>query len=135
MRTLAADEGGLAPVAKDVVDHASTLARLEVRLALLEIKQKLAALGVGIGLAVGAGVLSLFVLGFGLATVAAALATAMSWWLALLIVTAGLLLVTGTLGLVALQVIRKGVPPVPEQAIEEAKRTSDAVRANGGQRV
>jgi len=134
MRTLAPDEGGLAPVAKDVVDHASTLARLEVRLAMLEVKQKLAALGVGIGLAVGAGVLSLFALGFGLATAAAALATTMSTWLALLIVTAVLLLVTGTLGLIAMQLIKKGAPPVPEQAIEEAKRTSDAVRGNGGRR-
>jgi hypothetical protein len=124
-------EAGLGPAAKDVVDHASALARLEIRLALLELKQKLASLGLGAGLAAGAGILALYALGFGLATAAAGLATAMSTWLALLIVTAFLAVVAGTLGLLGLGAIRKGVPPVPEQAIEEARRTSEAVRTDG----
>jgi Putative Actinobacterial Holin-X, holin superfamily III len=133
-RTRTAREPGVGPAAKEVAEHASALARLELRLALLELKQKLTALGLGIGLAVGGAILALFALGFGLGTVAAALATALSTWLALLIVTAGLLLVSGVLGLLALRTIKKGVPPVPEQAIAEAKRTSEAVKADGSQR-
>jgi Putative Actinobacterial Holin-X, holin superfamily III len=134
-RPVAQDEAGLGPVAKDVVEHASALARLEVQLALLEVKRKLGAVALGIGLAAGAGLLALFALGFGLATLAAALATAMSTWLALLIVTALLVILTATLGLVGMHAIKKGVPPIPEQAIEEAKRTSEAVRADGRQRA
>ena len=128
-RTRPQDEAGLGPAAKEVVEHTSALARLEVRLALLELKQKLTALGLGIGLALGGALLALCGLGFGLATIAAALATALATWLALLIVTVGLLLVAGGLGLLGLRAIKKGVPPVPEQAIEEAKRTKEAVKA------
>jgi hypothetical protein len=35
------------------------------------------------------------------------------------------------LGLLALGKIRKGTPPVPEEAIREAKLTSEALKANG----
>ena len=81
-RTRPQDEAGLGPAAKGVAEHASALARLEVRLALLELKQKLTALGLGIGLALGGALLALYGLGFGLATIAAALATALATWLA-----------------------------------------------------
>jgi hypothetical protein len=67
-------------------------------------------------------------LAFGLATIAAALATFLSWWLALLILTVALLLLSGLLGVLALGAIRKGSPPVPEQAIQEAKLTSAALK-------
>ena len=32
----------------------------------------------------------------------------------------------------ALRAVKKGTPPVPEQAIQEAKLTSDALKADGG---
>jgi uncharacterized protein YneF (UPF0154 family) len=67
-------------------------------------------------------------LGFLLATIAAALATFLSTWLALLIVTVALLGLSGTLGLLAVGRIKKGTPPVPEQAIREAKLTQAAVQ-------
>jgi Putative Actinobacterial Holin-X, holin superfamily III len=72
-----------------------------------------------------------FALGFGFATIAAALATALSTWLALLITTGILLGLAALLGIFALRSIRKGTPPVPEQAIAEAKRTSEALKSNG----
>jgi putative superfamily III holin-X len=53
----------------------------------------------------------------------------MATWLALLIVTVSLLLLSGVLGMIGLAKIRKGVPPVPEQAIHEAKITSAALRS------
>lgn len=123
---------GLSGIVKRVVEHATAMARLELELAALELKKKIAALGVGIGLAVGAAVFGLFFLGFLLATIAAALATFLATWLALLIVTAVLLLLAGVLGVLALGSIRKGSPPVPEQAIAEAKLTATAIGGNGG---
>jgi hypothetical protein len=122
---------GVGPAAKEVAEHASSLARLELELAMLELKRKITALGIGVGLGVGALLFVLFALGFGFATIAAALATAMSTWLALLITTGGLLAIAALLGMLALGRIRKGTPPVPQQAIEEAKRTSEALKSDG----
>ncbi len=128
------EAASLGSAAKSVAEHASALARLEIQLALLELKCKLAALGLGVGLAIGAGIFGLFALGFGFATIASALATTLPTWLSLLIVTAGLLLLAAVLGLLALCSLKKGVPPIPEQALMEAKRITQAVKANGSQR-
>jgi membrane protein implicated in regulation of membrane protease activity len=97
----------------------------------MELKKKVTALAVGIGLAVGAAVFAVFGLAFLFATIAAALATFLATWLALLIVTLGLLLLTAVLGMLAVGRIKKGTPPVPEQAIREAKLTTDALKSNG----
>jgi uncharacterized membrane protein YqjE len=117
--------------AKQVAEHASGLARLELELAALELKRKVAALGIGIGLGMGALLFVLFGLGFGFATIAAALANVVSTWLALLITTACLFAIAGLLGVLALGRIRKGTPPVPQQAIAEAKLTSEVLKSNG----
>jgi len=122
---------GFGNAAKQVAEHASALARLELELAALELSRKAKALAVGIILALGAAILLLFALGFGLAAAAAALAIPLTTWLALLIVAAGLFLVVGLLGMLALGSLKKGAPPVPKQAIEEAKLTGEAIRANG----
>jgi uncharacterized membrane protein YqjE len=119
---------GLGASAKEVAEHASTLVRLELELATLELRRKLTALAFGIGLGIGAAILAVFGLGFAFATIAAAIATAVSTWLALLIVTLGLFALVTILGLLALGRIRKGTPPVPEQAIREARLTSEALR-------
>lgn len=121
-------DGGVGGAAKQVAEHASSLAKLEIELAVLELKKKVIALGLGIGLGLGAAIFALFMLGFGLATVAAAIALVLPTWLALLIVTGGLLLLVGLLGALALGAIKKGTPPVPEQAIMEAKMTSAALK-------
>ena len=121
--------GGLGGAAKIVAEHASSLARLELELALLELKRKATALGIGIGLVVGAAVFGLFALGFALLTLAAVLDTFLATWLALLIVTATLLLLVGGLGMTGLRLIKRGSPPVPEQAIHEAKLTTGALKS------
>lgn len=123
--------GGLGAAAKQVAERASSLVRLELELASLELKQKLGALGLGIGLGVGAAVFAVFALGFLFATVAAGLATFLSTWLALLIVTVLLLVIAGVLGLLALRAVKRGTPPVPQQAIQEAKLTTSALKSNG----
>ncbi len=120
---------GVGNAAKHVAEHASSLAKLELELATLELKTKLAALGKGAGLGVGAAVFGLFGVGFLLATVAAALGTFLPGWLALLIVTLVLLVVAGVLGMLALKAVRRGTPPVPEQAIDEARQTTSALKS------
>jgi hypothetical protein len=131
MPTRETEHRGVGPAAKEVAEHASTLARLELELAALEVKRKVAALGVGIGLVASAGVFLLFALGFGLAAGAAALALVVSTWAALLIVFGALVLFSLLLVLVGLSAIKKGAPPVPEQALEEARLTTRALRSNG----
>ena len=131
MQTQTADKNGLGAVARQVAEHASSLFRLELELAQLEVKKKVTSLGLGIGLAIGAAVFAFYGLGFLFATIAAGLATAMSTWLAILIVTCGLFLVGAILGLIAVNRIQKGTPPIPEQAIEEAKLTTEAIKSNG----
>jgi hypothetical protein len=123
-----AGERGLGGAVKVVADKASSIVRLELALAAAELKKKLLALGLGIGLLVGAALFGVFALAFGLATIAAALATVFSTWLALLIVTGGLFILVGGLAVFGISRISKGTPPVPEQAIAEAKLTTEALK-------
>ena len=125
------DDLGLGAAAKQVAERASSIARLELELAGLELKQKVASLGLGIGLAAGAALVALYTVGFLFATFAAVLAIFLDLWLSLLIVFFVLLLVTAILGLLAVNRIKRGTPPVPQQAIEEAKRTTAAIKSNG----
>ena len=128
MPTHAGERRGLGAAAKLVSERASSLVRLELQLAAAELKQKVVALGLGIALLLGAAVFGLFALGFGLATAAAALATTVSTWLALLIVTGALVLLAGLLAAIGVGRLRKGTPPIPVQAIEEAKLTAEALK-------
>ncbi len=122
---------GLGSAVKEVAERASSIVRLELELAALELRRKVVALGLGIALALGAAIFLLFMLGFAFATVAAALATAMSTWVALLITTGILFLMAALLGVLGLAKIRKGTPPLPEQAIREAKLTTEALKSDG----
>ena len=124
----AAENSGLGAAAKQVAERASTLARLELELAQTELKRKAGSLGAGVGLGIAAALLALYALGFLLATIAVALAIVLDAWLALLLVTAGLFLLAGILGLLARSRIGRGTPPLPEQAIQEAKLTSEAIK-------
>ena len=124
-------QNGLGAAVKQVTEHASSLVRLELELASLELKSKIGALGVGIGLGIGAALFGMFFLGFLFATIAAALATFLPTWASLLIVTGVLLLFTVVLGMLALRSIKRGTPPVPKQAIHEAKMTTGALKGNG----
>ena len=122
------DNGGVQAAVHDVADRTRTLARLEVELATLELRQKVAALGAGaVLLAVGA-LLGLYALGFLFATVAAALATVLATWLAILIVGGVLLLVALVTLAVGRSRLRRGMPPVPKQAITEAKLMTQAIQ-------
>jgi O-antigen ligase len=131
MPTRDAESSGVGTSAKQVAEHASTLARLELELAGLELKRKAGAFGTGIGLGIGAAVVAFYGVGFLFATAAIALAIVVDPWLAVLLVTIGLFAVAGILGLLTRSQIKRATPPLPEQAIREAKLTSEALKANG----
>jgi putative superfamily III holin-X len=131
MPTPETDSQGLGAAVKEVAERASSIVRLELELAALELKRKLVPLGLGIGFAIGAAVVLVFMVGFAYATIAAALALALPTWAALLVVTGILLLQVVLLGALAVNRIKKGNPPVPEQAILEAKLTTEALKSNG----
>ena len=131
MHTHATDEQTLGGAAKQVAEHASALARLELELAATELKTKVAALGKGAVFGAGALFFVLYAIGFLFATIAAALATFLPTWLALLLVTIALLLGAGLLGFLAVRSLKRGTPPVPEQAIEEARMTTAALKTDG----
>jgi len=130
MHTQGSEDNGLGASTKQIAEHASALVRLELRLAALELSSKAKSLALGIVLAAAAVLLLLYALGFGLASIAAAIP--LDAWASLLIVTAGLLVVIAILGFFAVQAFKKGAPPVPEQAIEEAKLTTEAIKAGNG---
>jgi amino acid transporter len=125
------NQGGLGAAVKEVTEHASTWFRLERELAVAELKTKVTSLGLGLALVIAAAIVALYSVGFLFATIAAALATFMPTWLALLVVTVVLVATTAILGLVGVGRIKKGSPPVPEQAIREAKLTTSALKRNG----
>ena len=104
MPTRAAENPGVGTAAKQVAEHASTLAKLKLELARLEAKNKIT----GVGLGIGAAVVALYALGFLFATIAVALAIVLDAWLALLLVTLGLLAIVAVLGLLARSKLTSG---------------------------
>ena len=122
---------GLGAAVKEVAERASAIVRLELELAEMELKRKVVSLGLGIVLALAAAIALLYVVGFAFLTIAAALATTVSTWLALLITTGILLLFALVLGALGIMKIKKASPPVPEQAIREAKLTTEALKSDG----
>ena len=105
MPTRAAEHSpGVGTAAKQVAEHAATLAKLNLELARLELKSKAGVVGFGIG----AALLALYGLGFLFATVAVALAIVVDAWLALLLVTVALLSIAGILGLIARARLKRG---------------------------
>jgi hypothetical protein len=119
---------GLSGATKRVAEHARAFVRLELELAQAELKKKLQQLGAGLGVTFTAAVFAFLALSFGLAAAAAGLATTLSVWLSLLIVCGGLILLTAIFGFVGVTLLKRGANAVPEQAIEEAQATTEALR-------
>ena len=124
-----ARRGGLRAAVRRVAEHATAIGRLEAELAQLELKRKAASFGIAAGLALGAVLTGLLMVVFLFATLTAVLALFVATWLALLIMTLVFAMLTGALGLFAMRLFKKATPPLPEQAIHEAKLTRDAVRS------
>ena len=119
---------GLSEAAQRVADHARAFVQLEIQLATAELKKKAAALGTGLGLMIAAAILAFLALTFGLLAAAAGLATTMALWAALLVVCGALILITAILVWIGYLMLKKASNPVPEQAVEEAELTAEALR-------
>jgi Putative Actinobacterial Holin-X, holin superfamily III len=120
---------GLSDAAQRVADHARSFVQLEMQLAAAELKRKAATVGAGVGLMVGAAVFAFLALSFGLSAAAAGLATtSLTVWESLLIVCGALVLLTATLTFVGYVLLQRGTQPMPEQAVEEARLTAEALR-------
>jgi uncharacterized membrane protein YqjE len=131
-------EKSLGEIVADVSEKASQLVREEIELAKAEVKEKVSKLTMGAAVAAAAGV---FVV-FGITTFFHGLAWLLNdifnWetevWPGFAMVTALLFLLAILAGLVALRLFKKGSPPTPELAIEEARRTRAELEAQKIQR-
>lgn len=123
---------GLRASVRRVIAHAKSVSELQKELATVELKEKSVTVGTGAGLGFAASLVALYAVGFGLATIAVALALVLDLWLALLIVFVLLVLLTAILGLLAKMQMSKVKTLAPEQAIEEARLTKQALRSGHG---
>ena len=121
---------GFVARAKSIKQRGQSLVHLNLELAKLEAKKKVAALGVAAGLALLAVVLVVYAIGFAFAAAAAAISEALPLWLSLLIVAGMILLLAAIAGFLATRFAKKASPPKPAQAIEEAERTVETLRSH-----
>ncbi|HEV7948854.1 MAG TPA: phage holin family protein [Glaciihabitans sp.] len=106
---------------RQIPGQVSRLVRDEVRAAQAELTEKLKMAGVGAGLLAGAAVFGLFAFGVLLASAILGLSTVLAPWLSALIVGVVLLVVAGVLAFIGIRKLKKGVPPVPTDSIENVK--------------
>ena len=125
-RPTGSGDKSLGEIVADVTQKLQLLVREEIELAKAEVTTKAKKLGTGAGMAAGALVTLLFFSIFffiGLAE----LLNDLFWddypWLGYLVVALFFLILTIVLLLVGLRMIKKGSPPAPAMAIEEAKAT------------
>ena len=120
-------EKSLGDVVGDVSTKASLLVREEIELAKTEIAEKAKSLGKGVAVAIVAGVMAVFALIYFFEALAwffnDLLDVGESLWIGFLIVFGILIVLAGLAGMLGVRWIKKGSPPTPNLAIEEAKRT------------
>lgn len=107
----------------------TTLIRDEIEQIKREAITRLKSAGIGIGLFAGAAVFLYFAAFALLAAVIMLIALVLPPWLSALIVGAVLLIIAVILALIGLNRVKKGVPPVPKEAVDSVK---DDVKAFKG---
>ena len=126
-------EKSLGEIVADVSEKASQLVREEIELAKAEVTDKLSKLGRGAAIGAAAGVFLIFGVTMFFHGLAWFLDDVFNWedniWAGFAVVTAFLFLLAILAALIALRLFKKGSPPTPELAIEEAKRTRAELEA------
>jgi Putative Actinobacterial Holin-X, holin superfamily III len=116
----------LGEIVAEVSEKASLLVRQEVDLAKAEVTDKVTKLGKGAGVAAAAGVFLIFAVTMLFHFLALFLNDLFDWntgWPGYGIVAVFLFLLAAIAGLLAYRFFKKGSPPVPQMAIEEARLT------------
>jgi hypothetical protein len=118
----------------EIRSRSQKLVQLNVELLKAEARKKAQEYGGAIGMLVAGALLSLYALGFALATITVALALVLPLWLSLLIVTLVLFLIVAILFLAGRSKLQKLQAAPPAQAAAEAKITA-ATAKDGARRA
>jgi uncharacterized membrane protein YqjE len=115
---------------QEVSEKAALLVHEEIELAKAEMSQKLKSLARGAAIGGAAGVFILAGLVYFLHFVALALADLLDAnpWVGYLILSGTLFIVAGLAGFVAARALKKGTPPTPQLAIEEAQLIKQTIQ-------
>ena len=126
----------LGQIVAEVSEKASLLVREEIELAKAEITGKVSKLTRGAAVAGAAGVFLIFGITMLFHTLAWFLVDLFDWdpWTGFLAVTVLLFVLAGLAAFIAIRLFKKGSPPTPDLAIEEAKRTRQEFEAQRIQR-
>jgi uncharacterized membrane protein YqjE len=123
----------LGEIVAEVSEKASQLVREEIELAKAEVKDKVSKLTRGAAVAGAAGVFLIFGVTTFFHGLAWFLNDVFNWednnWAGFAVVTGLLFLLAIIAGFLAFRLFKKGSPPMPELAIEEAKRTRAELEA------
>jgi uncharacterized membrane protein YqjE len=123
---------GLGEIVAEVSEKASLLVRQEIELAKAEIGEKVSKLTKGAVVGAAAGVFLLFGVTMLFHTLAWFIFDIFDFsaiWIGFAIVTGLLFLLAVLAGLFAMRLFKKGAPPTPDLAIEEARRTRAELEA------
>jgi hypothetical protein len=121
----------LGEIVSEVSEKASLLVRQEIDLAKAEVTEKVGKLGRGAAIGAAAGVFLIFGITMFFHTLAWFLVDLMDWdiWAGFGVVTLLLFILAGLAALIAVRLLKKGAPPTPDLAIEEAKLTRETLEA------
>ncbi len=122
------EERTFADLVVDVSERSSTLVREEIELAKAELSEKASKILRGSAVGAAAGFFALQGLIVGLLGIGWLLGEEVfggTIWVGLFVLAGGLFLLAALAGLIAYRSVRSGTPPMPEQAIEEAKLTKE----------
>lgn len=119
---------GVGELVTRATQQVSDLIRQELRLAMIEVKEKGRHAGRGAGMFGGAGVVALYGVGALILAAIAALALVLPLWAAALIIGVILLIVAAVLAMVGRSQVKQAMPPVPQQAMDSARRDVTEIR-------
>jgi uncharacterized membrane protein YqjE len=123
------DDRSVGELVNQLSQQTSTLVRQELRLAQTELQEKGQRVGRGAGMFGGAGLVALYGVGALVAAAIIGIGTLLEPWIAAVIVGVVLLAIAAVLALMGRKQVGRGTPPLPEQAIESAKRDVNEVKA------
>jgi hypothetical protein len=128
---------GVATTITEISERATLLIHEEIELAKTEVTEKVTALARGAAVGVAAGIFIVTAIFFVLIGCAWLLyyylpiGTAFTYFIGFFAMALILLILGAIAGLIAARVVRRGAPPTPDMAIEEARRIRETVAPGG----